>query len=202
MTLRSLRAALLPSTCLILAALVGGCGVGGGSTLTAASTSGEAVLTPRVETAVYHSADENTADIFLTDLPLGRLADPADDLRDLSGTVVHVRLFLVPAAGKTPIDRTACNTTVHQTIFAAGAVGIYGGGGFMSVYDAPAGNSMSASLRDVSLRLIRATPDFSDRLGTCVLTGAVAARRDDPAARAIDARISKLTRTLPAYTPR
>ncbi len=172
-------------------------GCSSNSELRASSADGTAVLVPVVQTSIFRATDENTADIFLTDLPLSRLANPNDDLRDAAGNLIHIRLFLVPSPGKTPIDPTACNVAVYHFVFANGAIGIYGGGGYMSVSNKPQNPSISATLQDVNLRLIRATPDFADRLGAANLTGYVSASRDEPASNALQARAVRLLAGLP-----
>jgi len=89
-------------------------GLGGGGTLAEASADGSATLTPAVETSIFRAIDENTADIFLTDLPAARLADPRDDLHDLAGSLIHIRVFLVPSRAKPrsiPQPATSPSTT-------------------------------------------------------------------------------------------
>jgi hypothetical protein len=168
--------------------------------LTTTSLDGAALFRPALPTAVFRSTDRNTADIYLTDLPADRLAAArtTDDLRDLAGVIVHVRLFLVPSAGRTPIDATACNAAVRQTVLAKGPVGIYGGGGYLSVGDDPRGETFSGTIRDASLRLLRASPDFADRLGPSTLVGTVAARRDDARADLLAAIVERFAAETPA----
>jgi len=175
-------------------------GCGGGSTtaseLRLSAVTGAATFAPTITTSVFKSTDENTADIFLTDLPLDRLANTRDDLSDLAGNFIHIRLFLVPAAGKTPIDPTACNVAVNHFVFAQGATGVYSGGGFMSVSDTPTGTLFGGTLENVSVRLTRATPNFADRLGASTLTGTIEAPRNEETAKALEARTIRLLSTL------
>lgn len=185
---------------LILAGLgvLGGC-TGGGTTSTLKAVSVEAggTLVPAPTAMVYRTIDDNTADIYLTDLPLARLADPRDNLADLRGQIIHVHMFLVPSAGKTPVDNTACNAAVRYAIIADGAVGVYGGGGFFFPSAKPGGVVFRGGLREASLRLIRATPDFADRLGNTQLSGQIAADLDETVARVIAAKLEELARALP-----
>lgn len=194
--------------CLLLAlaaAVLSGChtvrslGVTGNTLSTTAAGDG-AVLAPRFTTAAYRYIDINTASVYLTDLPLARLADLADPLDDVTGTVVHIHLFLVPKAGRTPIESTACNAAVRQAVFADGAKGLYTGGGFV-LSRRPGGQSFSASVRNASLRLARATPGFTDRLGPATLQGFIVAPLDEPAALAIAERLQQLDVKLPPASP-
>jgi hypothetical protein len=91
--------------------------------------------------AVYAAQDRNTADLYLTDLPMERLSAEDDTLAGLSGTIVHVSIFLVPTAGRTPIDVTAVNASIRQVVIADGVVGVYSGGGFVDVEEIEAEDS-------------------------------------------------------------
>ena len=176
------------------ACLMPGCagfGLGGGP-LIATSADGHASLAPSLPLGVYRPIDDNTADFYLTDIPLARLADPADRLSDISGNILHVHLFLIPKAGKTPIDATASNVAARLIVVASGAVGVYGGGGFMMPSGTPGDSSMGGNLEEASMRLVRASADFADRLGPCELKGAVSARLDEAGARDIGAKVDQL----------
>lgn len=165
-----------------------------GPTDTAEQTGGELELSESSArlTSVYRGIDENTADVYVTDLPLSRLADPEDNLADASGMIVHVHIFLVPKAGSTPIDATASNAAVRQVVLASGATGVYGGGGFVSVRDEIGDENFGAVIRGSSVRLVRRGPGFADRLGPSTVRGTLSARRDERAARAIAARMDLL----------
>jgi hypothetical protein len=134
------------------------------------------VLETSAGTRVYGAQDRNTADFYLTDLPESAAgADPST----LTGTLVHVHMFLRPMAGETPIAVEACSFTVRQAIFTGREIGIYGGGGFLT----PGGDLGSARLkarfRGATLRLIHATAAFEDRLGPSEMKGEFEAVRDD-----------------------
>ena len=81
-----------------------------------------AVDGPRSGAVVYADADENTVDIYFTDLPesvwsawtMGR----ASPLWTGGGTIGHVHLFLWPRAGRTPIDFAASNATLTLAVIA------------------------------------------------------------------------------------
>lgn len=151
-------------------------------------------LIPSFQTGVYRRIDENTADLFLTDLPLARLADPADPLDDLAGGLMHIHIFLVPVAGQTPIDSTACNVTIRHTVLARGALGVYGGGGFMFVSGTLGNRDFGGTLRGASLRLVRSTSNFKDLLGPSTMDGSVATVLDEKAVVALADRVESLSR--------
>lgn len=194
-------------TLLTLAALLagagacGGCGgmkLWGGPTADVAITSAKtsATLKPAFTTVVYRSSDRSTIDVYLTDLPLGRLQDSADKLDGVSGTVVHIAMFLQPVAGKTPIDPTACSGSVRQLVLADGAMGSYGGGAFVTTAD-PGKETLSGTIRGGTVRLTRATPDFNDLLGPAGVEGKFTARYDESACRAIAQRLQDASIALP-----
>jgi hypothetical protein len=172
-------------------------------------------LTPRFLTAAYLPTDQNTADIYLSDIPAGDLADPSIDLTARTGNLVHIHLFLIPSAGMTPLASTACNITVRHLVLAGtiapqksdqsagsipeapvAAVGLYGGAGFMGTSSEPGDDAFSGSLRDASVRLTRASPGFTDRLGPATMAGNFTAPRDEKLSRLMAARIEALSRNL------
>lgn len=169
----------------------------GGTELVVRSTLRPVSLSSDFPTAVYLHTDNNTADIYLSDLPLESIIDPAADLRDRSGQVIHIHLFLMPQAGRTPIDSTACNFTVRHLVLAGGQAGMYSGGGFILPASEPGSRWFTASVRDATLRLARTDAGFSDRLGVSTLSGSVSARRDEDRTRAIAARVESLINSLP-----
>jgi hypothetical protein len=186
---------------LALTAACGGCGDmllwgGPSAELAVVSNKSHATLKPTFTTAVYRAADLETIDVFLTDLPLARLEDGADKLDGLSGSVVHIAVFLQPTAGKTPIDPTACSGSIRQFVLADGAAGVYGGGAFVSTAE-PGKETLSGTVRGGTVRLIRATADFNDLLGPSTVEGAFTARFDEAACRAIAQRIQDASMTLP-----
>lgn len=156
-----------------------------------------AVMTPKISTAVYTSADDNTADVYLSDLPLVTLRDPAADLSTATGNLIHIHLFLFPAPGRIPLREGAFDATIHHLILAGGQAGCYQGGGFIMPSHPPGDGDFSAQIQDFTMRLGCATPAFADRLGAPRLTGQFSAERDDAAARAIAERISHLMTALP-----
>ncbi len=166
------------------------------ASVTTTAGNGKTSIKPRFTTAVYRAADAATADIFLTDLPMDRLADPADRLEGVSGSLIHIAVFLRPQAGKTPIDPTACTASIRQFIFSDGAVGLYAGGGFVSPGEFGK-ERVSGSISGATVRLVRATSDFTDLLGPSNLAGSFSARYNEEAVRALMDRVMTLSATLP-----
>lgn len=152
-------------------------------------------LEPTLTSAVYQASDGSTADFYLTDLPLDRLANIDDKLDGVSGTLIHVSVFLRPKAGRTPIDSTACNAAVRQLIVSDGALGLYSGGGFVAPTDFGK-DQVTGSIEGATIRLVRATNDFADLLGPSELNGTFIAQYNAEAARALSQRMLQLSSTL------
>lgn len=150
-------------------------------------------LRPRLATKAYMNEDNSVADIYLTDL-----SDEALQLRapldGVSGTIVHVHLFALPKAGKTPIDDTASTAAVRTLVISNGHLGVYGGGGFMLPSGKPGGKSIGGSIRAASVRLTGSTPGFDDKMGAAEFSASVSAPRDEPRARALASRFEELVR--------
>lgn len=175
-------------------------------------------VTPEIVTAVYRYIDSSTADVYLSDLPLEVLMNPAltsrvkgsspaigagnegeslGQLGTLSGTIIHLHVFLVPRAGKTPIDATACNVTIRQVVLAGDAAGMYAGGGFVDVR-ALGGITLSGDIFGGTLRLAEASSTFADPLGPARITGAFTAQLDEQASLAAADVLAELGERLPS----
>jgi len=156
----------------------------------------ERTLAPRYVTAVYRAVDENTADIFLSDLPAeqieGRLTNAASGYGGSPGVVIHIHMFLMPVAGRTPIEFTASNVSLTSIVMTGEAVGVYGGGGVCLPSTRVGASPFKATLRDATLRLVESDPGFDDRLGATEASGFVWARRDDHLATRIGERMALL----------
>ncbi len=160
-----------------------------------------AVLAPAWTTAVYTTSDANTADIYLSDLPIDTLAaeDPAA-LDSYAGSIIHIHYFLTPKAGRTPIDTRAANATIQHLVLVPnpngglGFAGLYGGGGFLLPTKPPGRRSFSGSINAGSHAMLRAGPGFDDRLGRAIIAGSIDARLDDGACAAIARNLSMLKR--------
>jgi len=167
------------------------------SSLTTRSINTGAYIAPEYPVAVYAAADDFTADVYLTDIPLSRLADDADALSDVRGTIVHVHVFLVPWAGKTPVADSAVNCAVREIVVSGGQFGLYSGGGFIMT-DEPGGATYSANVRQADLRLAALSPGFVDKLGPALIEGGFNATRDLKASRLIAGRMSAIEARLAA----
>jgi len=159
-----------------------------------------AELAPRLTVSGYTHRDENTADLYLTDIPLGELRRGVEIDR-LSGHIVHVHMFLMPRAGRTPIETTAFTATVTHAVLAQGEVGVYRGGGFMAVSGEPGDHRFAGTIEDGTLRLERASPGFVDRLGVSELDASFTVTLDQRLAALLRARltqaIGRATRAAP-----
>ncbi|MDX2114708.1 MAG: hypothetical protein SFZ24_03685 [Planctomycetota bacterium] len=149
-----------------------------------------ALLEPTIQTAVYRFSDENTADLYLSDLPedvlLARLrAGPAGP----PASVVHIHMFLYPKAGRTPIDFTASNVSINYVVLTGSAVGVYGGGGFLLPGAYLGESELTGEIQSATLRLTHAQPGFEDRLGLPELYSEVSARMDDQLASDISSEL-------------
>ncbi len=97
---------------------------------------------------------------------------------------VTIRVFWQPRAGRTPIDPTATNATIHYTIFTGDhrhEVGIYSGAGFVYPVGQIGDPVFNADVWQATLRLTDRSPGFKDLLGGAILDGHLTARRDDAA---------------------
>ena len=142
------------------------------------------MLNPPVVSAGYRAEDASTAEFYLSDIPLRELTQ-AESFEDLSGTIVHIHLFIRPKPGKTPIEPTASSATVQAIVLSRGEVGLYGGGGFMLPSGTPGDDTLGGSIRSGSVRLLAATSGFADRLGAASLSIGLSAPRDEAATGAM-----------------
>lgn len=190
LTLCTLAAALTASAC---GTLRGGGGSGGSSKIVSDTTA--SVYQTNLRTRAYTYHDDNTADIYLTDLSDAQLTaffQKNADWSQISGTLVHVHLFLDPKPGKTPIEPTAASASIRYAIISAGQIGIYDGAGFMLPGEKPGKDSISGSFNAAPLRLTRATDGFSDPLTPARLTMSFDAKLNDLTAPELQARIDAL----------
>jgi len=179
-----------------------GCGIFGSGVdrYSISSREHSAELAPRLTVSGYTHRDENTADLYLTDIPLDELRRGVE-LDRLSGHIVHVHMFLMPRAGRTPIETTAFTSTVTHAVLARGEVGIYRGGGFMAVSGEPGDHRLGGTIQEGTLRLERASPGFLDRLGVSELDASFTVTLDQRLAALLRARlaqaIGRATHTAP-----
>ncbi|MBX3409198.1 MAG: hypothetical protein KF859_04865 [Phycisphaeraceae bacterium] len=172
----------------------GGSGVGGGgggaSTLVGVAQGDR--LTAKFTTRVYMTTPESVADVYVSDLPAWVWLE-GGDISDLSGSLVHIHLFVRPKAGRTPIAATACSASVRWLVVSGGEVGVYGGGGFATISGEPGKERVSLSLRGASLRLLHSTAGFRDALGPSTLETSLAAALDVQQAGAMRRAITALS---------
>lgn len=205
--------ALLCAAALPLGAALSGCSADGGLSLGAmgsgpgsfsiVSASRSTRLDAAFTTAVYSYTDENTADLYLTDLDSTQIqailaGQDRSEVAPEGAQLLHIHLFLTPRAGRTPIDFTASNTTLTHIVLAGDAVGIYGGGGFLlpsRVFTRePGADRFGGQIRDATLRFLTGTPGFEDRISTATVDGSTSARLDPAGARQLAALAEALSR--------
>lgn len=171
-----------------------GCGTTGTALLRSAA--GPGTLETKFPVLAYVSSDVNTADVYMSDLPVAAL-DPQADLSGVSGVLVHLHMFIAPLAGETPIANSACSATVRVVVVADGHVGIYGGGGFLAPREAPGRTTFGGTIRDASCRLTAKSPGFADLLGSSVFSCTFRVPSDAAAAKRIERRLSTILAALP-----
>jgi hypothetical protein len=194
-----------------LAAMLGGCSVfhsEPGGVLTVSAADGSKTFAPGLTTGAYIASDADTADVYLSDLPPERFTSNRDPIAGATGNIVHIHIFLVPDAGSTPIDATACNFTVRHLVLSGGSaqspvMGLYAGGGFL-IPSGPLGTTASfgsgrinGAVSAASQRLSRASPGFTDLLGTARLSGRFTAPDDEELAKAISGKFETIVSMLP-----
>lgn len=161
-----------------LALLGSGCGrIFTGAGVRIRSIDRQAALEPQIAASGYTSEDPSTADIYLSDMTASRLVT-ADSLDQLSGTIIHVHMFLRPRPGKTPIATTASTVTIRCAVFSKGQIGIYGGGGFLFPSGVPGDGDFGGAIKEASVKLLASTPGFADRLGAAEFSSGMLAPQD------------------------
>ncbi len=152
-------------------------GLGGGGRGEFVSDEQPTKLAPRFVTRVFDSADNNTADIVLSDLDRETLRDRGA-LDRAVGQVICARMFIAPKAGRTPIEPTACTVTLRYLVLAGGEYGIYAGGGFLLPGDRPEGSRFKGRILNATMRLVSSSPGFKDLIGSGRMSLSFNARRD------------------------
>ncbi len=152
------------------------------------------VLVPRVVSSGYTATDRSTADLYLSDIPLGDL-NRAESFDDLVGTIVRIRMFVAPKPGKTPIEPTASTATIQAAVLSRGEIGLYGGGAFMLPSGKPGDRTFGGSVRGGSVRLLSSTPGFADLLGASRFTAGISIPHDEAAAAILSHVFEQAART-------
>ena len=174
-------------------AIRGGGGSGGSSTIR--SDANENIFKASFDTKAYTFHDDNTADIYLTDLSDEELTSfftSGNDWSQISGTLVQVHLFLDPKPGKTPIEHTAATATIRYAIITQGQIGIYDGAGFMLPGQKPGKKTISGTIRWAPLRLTRSTPGFIDLFDAAKINLEFSAKLNESTAPELHARLDAL----------
>ncbi|MBL0928162.1 MAG: hypothetical protein IBJ11_11010 [Phycisphaerales bacterium] len=114
---------------------------------------------------------------------------------------MHVHLFIVPKAGRTPIDFDAANVSITHVVLSGQGYGVYGGGGFLLPGDDPGDPVLAGRIRAATLRPLAHTEGFIDRLGHTEVEGRVRAELNRKQADAVAAWLSALTQSRLASTP-
>jgi hypothetical protein len=192
---RSITACLL-ALCALPLGSCGTMGLSGGSGQLTSVEHGS-TLGASFTTSVYKGTDPNVVDFYLTDLP-ETLWTKGGDVSTLSGTILHVHMFLQPRAGHTPIATTANSATVRWLVLSEGRVGLYGGGGFFTRSGDVGEDSLAGTLSGATLRLTHQGPGFADTLGPSILSISVDATQDPATADALARAMSSL---LASSTP-
>ena len=182
-------------------AIRGGGGSGGSSTIT--SDVNAKVFKSSFSTKAYTFHDDNTADIYLTDLSdadLTAFFAVDADWSSISGTILHIHLFLDPKPGKTPIEHTAATASIRYAIIANGEIGVYDGAGFMLPGSKPGKASISGTIRSAPLRLTRSTPRFNDVFDAAKIQIEFDAKQQDQNAAELRARLDAMaSKTMPVH---
>jgi len=181
------------------ACLCASCGIFGGgltreTSLASAETGYVLTMTPRYQ--AYLSADINTADFFLSDLPPDAFADGAD-LSQFSGSLVQIHMFLAPKAGSTPIEFSATSATVRQIVFAQGQMGMYSGGGFLLPSGTAGNTTFGGKIHSASMRLTARTPGFVDKLGPAEFASGLSVPKDVSRAKRMSLLVERSYAQMP-----
>lgn len=173
------RAFPMVAVALLLSVALCGCGggVGGASGYRITSIQTRATLSPNLNSGWFSAADENTADMYLTDLPPETLTS-IEALSGATGHIVHVRMLLRPKAGNTPIEPTALSASVVHVVLSGGQIGVYQGGGFFTPSGSTGDRTFGGSLVGGRVQLGAATAGFADRLGASEMSAGIRAERN------------------------
>jgi len=150
-------------------------------------------LTPDLEYRAYTYQSANNADVFLTDIPPDQLDTP-EEIARASGQIVHVRMFLRPRPGRTPIDPTACTCTVRYAVLAEGRAGLYAGGGFIIPDNSPGKARWQGRVPRTVLSLAGKTDGFVDPLGESVFRLSFRTRENEERAEILRAAMDRIAR--------
>lgn len=190
---RRLAAVSMAVAVAVVTSCLSGCGGDGRGRLTLRSTTDTGVfLSGRFDTALYSLDGPDHATLVL-------LAGPVEDPTQ----AVTMRLFWRPRGGRTPLEPSATNVTIHHLVFAHGEgaaeAGLYSGAGFLRPRGELGENTLRLHLRESVLRLKDRSAGFVDPLGQAVLQGELRAVRDDAAVQEVIRRLNVLARERLGY---
>ncbi|MBL9001911.1 MAG: hypothetical protein JNK25_12325 [Phycisphaerae bacterium] len=178
--------------CLVLLGCGGVFRGGGGDARMVSVASGD-VVSMRPTTVVYAKGfDASSADFYISDLP-PEVWRNGGDVSDYSGSILHMHVFISPKAGRTPISNQASSSTARWLILSSGRVGVYGGGGFALKSGDVGDTSLGGRITEASMRLLRASEGFEDRLGASRLNASFTARHDPEESALIARTLAALT---------
>ena len=150
------------------------------------------ILSPHWKVVAARITDTNNVDIFMSDRALNELEKTDFSKINKDIEICHVRMFIAPRAGHTPIQSTACNTIINFIILTPGAAGEYSGAGFMIPELSSDYRHFRGSLIDGRTNLIRKTGTFQDLLGTGSPEGTIEAVNDPAMVRRFELVMEKL----------
>lgn len=161
-------------------------------------TESAATLSPDFRVLVFARGEsDGTADLYFTDLSDDQIEAYFDDSAawtTISGSIVHVHMFIRPYAGRTPIESTAANASMRWAVLAEGEIGVYTGAGFVFPGRSLLGSKISGTVRGATLRLTRATEGFHDPLGPSSLSMGFTATEDADTAEGLSRRLDAAAR--------
>ncbi len=147
------------------------------------------ILSGGFETGLYRFDGPNEVTVLLFDGP-----------PEAPSQAMAIRMLWQPRAGRTPIDPSATNATVHYVIMSdTGQMGVYGGAGYLFTHSTPGSATFSAGLWQANLSLSDQSEGFSDLLGQAIIQGSFTARRDDMATTQALRRLHQLVQQNLGY---
>ena len=176
-----IRAMVCMACLMAVSVCLGGCGSTGSLSVRSAELNNPTTITGDFNTAIYAVKDMQTLHVLLID---GTVDAPKQ--------VVHIQMFWSPRAGRTPFDPSATNATVRYFVFDGDQVGCFGGGGLLRPGDTPGDATFRGTLRNATLRLMHASKDFDNPLGSAVAAGSFTATRDDEKTLALVTKLQTL----------
>jgi hypothetical protein len=126
------------------------------------------VLKTNCSTIVCTKGFANEGDIWMTDIPLDKLAK--GNFTD--GQIIHLQVLWTPLAGKTPLASTSTNLAIKHIIISEGNIGIYGGGGYCWNNGNP-DEGMQLYIEDATIAIQNHSPSFQDILTPATMNGVV-----------------------------